>query len=192
MNISKINFNQSFGKQEVMTCKVKESQQNSSKNATLYKLNPEDVNDQKDVYYSKQTICIADDFEKAPFDSFASKKDFYILTDDKSGEVISCAETSHRYRPSELPYSGQYTLIEEAKENNKYKNGLEPLFAYITKLASNNDDRFIFTAFDEETVEGLKNSKFSQIKTGEYYISQENFNPLIDNAEKQFKMEYFI
>ena len=103
---------------------------------------------------------------------------------------MSCAETSLRYRPFEYSHSGKYTLIEEAKQNAKYKDGAEPLFAFITKQAEKRFNASVFTAFNENTFEGLKKFKFSKVKTGEYYIPEKRFPVLIKSAEKKYKMEY--
>ncbi len=185
------NYTQSFGKQALMTCDIKELNTNDKKSATLYKLNPENPSDIKDVFYSKHTGCIARDFEKAYYASYP-QKEFYMLQNNSTGEVVSCAQTSHHYRPSALSQSGQYTLIEEAKENNKYKNAIEPLLAYITKSASDKFDESVFTAFDENTIKGLSDSSFSKADTGEYFISRKNFVPFIKNTEKACNIEYIV
>ena len=189
MKISHINTYQSFGKQALMTCKIKEKNSQEPKNSTLYKLNPMDEADRKDVFFSKQTYCIAKDFErqwKKPY----FEKEFYVLQNDKTGEVISCAETMKRCRPPRFTHHGIYTMIEEANENYKYENGAEPLFAYIAKNAKKNFDLNIFTTFNKETIPNLKSYKFSETRKGEYCIPQRRFSTLIKQAEKKYEMEY--
>ena len=191
MNISKTNYSQAFGKQALMTCTIEEKESKTEKPATLYKLNPNDKSDREDIFFSRHANCIARDFKKAQFKS-CHPKDFYIILNDKTNEVISCAQTSHRYKPSGFPNAGQYTLIEEASENKKYKNGLEPLFAFITKQSTKQCDENIFTAFDETTIPRLENSKFLKADTGEYYIPKANFNPVLQQTEEKYNIEYLV
>ena len=191
MNISYNLNSQSFGKEALMKCDIEETNKNIKQSATLYKLNPENTADRNDVFFSKQTGCIARDFERAIYKSFPNK-DFYILQNDITGEIISCAQTSHHYRPFDVSLPGQYTLIEEAKGNKKYKDAAEPLFAYITGIASKKFDEAVFTAFDENTISELKKNNFSKAKTGEYFVSQENFSKFINRAEKKYNIEYIV
>lgn len=189
MNIFKSNFSQAFGKQALMTCEIK---QNSDKklNATLYKMNPNKESDMRDVFLSKQTNCISRDFQKASFDSYP-KKEFLMLSNDKTGEVIACSETSRHFRPFE-PNSGEYTLIEEAKENKKYKNAVEPLLAFITKQAQKNGDSSIYTAFDEETLPSLKSGNFTKAQTGEYFVPNSEFQSIVKPAEQKYNIQYIV
>lgn len=191
MNIPALNYNQTFGKQALLTCNVKENSSNTQKSATLYKLDPENISDQKDVLFSKQTGCIKRDFEKARYDSFPNKE-FYMLQNNSTGEVISCAQTSHHFRPFESAESGQYTLIEDAHGNIKYSNAVEPLFAYITKSASQKSDSSVFTAFDEMTMPEANKSSFSIAETGEYFIPDKNFASFQSNSEKKYNIKYLV
>ena len=191
MNITKINNNISFGKEALMTCQIKDKKNQERHNAVLYKLDPENLSDVQDVYFSKQTNCIYNDFMLAGTTKYQDKE-FFIIQNDKTKEVISCAETSHRFSPFDNDKLNQYTLIEEAKGNKKYIGGIEAMFAYITQQALDRYDNSVVTAFDEETVPELETSKFSKTKTGEYYIPLQEFGTVIDQAEKQYHIEYLI
>ena len=46
---------------------------------------------------------------------------FFLLQNDKSKEVIACAETARHFRPDNAEYSGNTVFIEEIAENPKYK-----------------------------------------------------------------------
>ena len=189
MNISKTDYSQSFGKQALMTCTVRENAGNKPKNATLYKLDPDNKSDRMDVNYSKYAYNIARDFNNAHKELYP-KKEFFMLQNDETGEVISCAETSHRYRPVEFSHPGQYTLIEEAQENKKYNNGIEPLFAYVTKKASDKCDENIFTAFNEDSLPGIEKSEFLKTEQGAYFVPEERFHPVLMQDEKKYNIEY--
>lgn len=191
MNELKINFRPNFGKQALMECNIKEKTNQNKHEAVLYKLNPEDSEDRKDVFYSRQTGCIAEDFNRE-LSNFYPQKEFYIIQNNDNGEVVSFVEISHHYRPNNLSHTGQYTLIEAAKENEKYVNGIEPLFAFIAKHAATRYDEAIFTAFDEETLPSLKSNKFSKTQTGDFYIPEKKFVPLIEQAEKRYQIEYLV
>ena len=139
MRIAQSTFNPAFGKQAVMTCVVKDKATGTPHNATLYKLDPKNEQDQRDVYFSKQAFCMSKDFEDGKTNPI-SCREFYMLQNDKTKEVISCAQTLHRCRRPKFTHPGLYTMIEEANSNYKYKNGEEPLYAYIAKRAGERYD----------------------------------------------------
>lgn len=200
MNISKLNNCYSFGKKALLTCEIKQGPTKNKVQATLYKMDPHNLSDIDDVRYSKQTMCIQSDFSKA-IEQRIPNKDFYILRNDKTKEVISCAQTSHHYRTDQISRGfntitfenpGLSTLIEEMNVNPNYVNGAEPLLAYIVKAAGERFDSTVYTAFDQDVVPSLKRAKFSQTKLGEFFIPEKRYSILMDQAEKHSQIEYLV
>lgn len=152
-------------------------------------MDPNNEEDRKDIFRSKNTINIKKDFHKA-YTENNNSRDFYILQNDKTGEVISCAETTHRYRTEPGANYGLYTLIEEMDENSKYINAAEPTLAYIVKRAQDRFDLSVYTAFGEDKIPSLKREKFTENNLGEFYIPHKRFNSMIDKAEEHSQIEY--
>lgn len=174
----------SFGKTAVMTCTIKNAETKKRQEATLYKMNPHNREDQRDISYSKQTRCIAKNFE-ADTARIQPHYDYYLLTNDKTKEVISCAQTSRHYRANNTSYSGVSTLIDEMKENEKYVRGGEPLLAYLAHKSFSQYDKCIASAVDLEEAPSLKGCKFTQLKNGDWVIPEKRYHMLIDQAEKR-------
>ncbi len=191
MNIQKINSFQSFGKTAMLKCSIKNSETENKQSATMYKMDPLNYEDAKDVLYSRHTTPIKKDFLIAQT-TREPHNEFFLLKDNETGEVISCAQTSHHYRTDPAKHPGLSTLIEEFSENPKYINAAEPLLAGITKRAQNRFDETVYTAFNLETLPSLKQAKFSKTKLGEFYIPQRRFDTLINQAEKRSQIEYLI
>ena len=143
-----------FGKTAVMECRVKESANKLGENATLYKLNTDSTGDFYDVVRSKNTTCILNDYVKA-YKYGNSLSEYYILQDDYTGEVISCAQVSRRYRNSNKENPGNCTFISAMSENKKYLNGAEPILAYMTKVAAERYDKSLYAAYN------IKNSDYN-------------------------------
>lgn len=189
MKISAINNRVNFGKIQVMKCSVNQKGSNSKKSATLYEMEPDNPKDVQEVRYSKNARCIYYDFMID-----AGKKDrgrrYYMLKDDKTQEVIACAQTSRHIRPENSTYSGQNTLIEEMSENPKYVDGAKPLIAYIAHRADSEFDNFVSTAFDTDIIPYLKDFNFIQIPTGDWIIPKGQYGILEkhvkNNAEASF------
>lgn len=181
MNIQSI----SFGKTPVMTCTVKGKGSRVKQNATLYKMDTKNDSDCKEILYSKNAKCMLAGLEK-DMSSQYPVYNYYLLKNDKTQEVISCAQTSRHYRTGNAKYQGLSTQIEEMAENNKYANGAEPLFAYLAKNSGEFSDECILTAFDQDEItSSLKRSKFSQLKTGEWVLPKKRYQALIEQAEKR-------
>lgn len=200
MNISRLNNCYSFGKKALLTCEIKQEPNKNKVQATLYKMDPHNLSDIEDVRYSKQTRCIHFDFQRAS-EQRIPNKDFYILRNDKTKEVISCAQTSHHYRPDQISRGlntitfenpGLSTLIEEMNVNPNYVNGAEPLLAYIVKAAGERFDSTVYAAFNQDKIPSLKRAKFTQTKLGEFFIPEKRYSTLIEQAEKRSNIEYFI
>lgn len=181
MNIQSV----SFGKTPVMTCNVKSKNSNEKQPATLYKMDASNKNDLKEIMYSKNTRCLVDGFLNDMV-AYYPTYDYYLLQNDKTNEVISCAQTSRHFRTGKSMYQGCSTLINEMSENKKYINGAEPLFAYLVKNADERYDGCVSTAFDQEEIQtSLKNLKFNQLKTGDWVIPQKRYQTLIEQAKKR-------
>ena len=191
MKIAKINSNQNFGKTALLSCQIKQEENKEKVNATLYKMDPHNPKDINDVKYSKQTRCIYRDFVAA-LEQRQQNREFYLLQNDKTGEVISCAQTSHHYRPANAQNEGFSTLIEEMNENKKYINASEPLLAYIAKHAAERYDSTVYTAFTTDEIPSLKRAKFTQTKLGEFFIPEKRYYVLIDQAEKHSQIEFLV
>lgn len=198
MNISKLNNCNSFGKKALLTCEIKQELNKNKVQATLYKMDPHNLSDIDDVMYSKQTRCILPDFITS-IEKLYPNKDFYLLQNDKTKEVISCAQTSHHYRPIQISNGfesttfenpGSNTLIEEMNVNQNYVNAAEPLLAYIVKSAGERFDSTVYTSFNQDFVPALKRAKFSQTKLGEFYIPEKRYATLINQAEEHSQIEY--
>ena len=200
MNISKLNNCNSFGKKALLTCEIKQELNKNKVQAKLYKMDPHNLSDIDDVMYSKQTRCILPDFITS-IEKLYPNKDFYLLQNDKTKEVISCAQTSHHYRPIQssngfesitFENPGSNTLIEEMNVNQNYVNAAEPLLAYIVKSAGERFDSTVYTSFNQDFVPALKRAKFSQTKLGEFYIPGKRYATLINQAEEHSNIEYLV
>lgn len=179
----------SFGKTPVMTCTVKGANKKDIVNATLYQMDPHNNNDQRDVRFSKNTHCIKQSFER-DCGHFQPIYEYYLLTNDKTQEVIACAQTSRHYRTGNARYNGCSTLIDEMSQNRNYINGAEPVLAYIVHNAEERYDKTVTTAFDKDEIPCLKNSKFTQLKTGDWCIPEKRYQLLIDQAEKRENINF--
>ena len=97
----------SFGKSAVMTCTVKSADKKTKVDATLYQMNPLEREDYKDVMYSKHTLCIKPDFQRDTGHR-QGMYDYYLLQNNKTKEVIACAQTSRHYRTGKSSLSARY------------------------------------------------------------------------------------
>ncbi len=190
MQINKIYGTQTFGKTPVLTCRIKDWETKQPHNATLYKMDPNNFQDLNEILYSKNTNSIKRNFMKAHAKNI-NYKDFYVMQNDRTMEVISCAQTEHRYGNFNKKNSGLYTLIEEMEENPNYINGMEPLTAGIIKNASARFDESIYTSFRAEEAPYLKRAKFSKTKEGAYYVPQKRFNAILMQAENRSQIDYY-
>lgn len=188
MKISKINTMCSFGKTPLMTCSIKQKSDNQRVQATLYKIDSTQATDIDDVRYSKLARCMYSDLLNA-FKKCRSDKDFLLLQNDKTKEVISCAQTSHRYRPfGDKPE--RYTLVETLNGNDKYINGIEPLMAYIASAADSRFDDSVRTAFHSDDISvNMQRIKFSQEKNGEWVLPKKRYYTLIDKAQEHSQLQ---
>ena len=197
MKILSINSSPAFGKTPVMECCIKDTITKKTNNATLYKLNPDSINDVYDVRQSKNTVSIKSDFIKSHL--YGDRcNDYYILQNDKTQEVISCAQVSHRYRYDDAENIGLYTLATSLSENKKYINGLEPMLAYITKIAAERYDNGVYAAYSlSDTMQtsefpSLKHIKVSDAGKDGILIPSKRFLSFLDIAEKRSQINYEV
>ena len=123
-------------------------------------------------------------------DNDDSYMNYYFIKNDKTGEVISCAATTHRY--SSIPeQSGFYTNIEELSQNEKYENGSIPILAYITGKASISDS-FVKLAFRPLDKQVLTDSGFVRNEIGQFVLPSESFENLIDKSSTENLIEFLV
>ena len=187
MNISRTNNLQSFGKTALMQCKVRTLQDKERISATLYKMNPKDSNDVKEVKYSKTAYVLMPDMAKDAKKEYPSRE-YYLLTNDKTGEVISCSQTSNHFREGEEKVSGSYLMIEEFNANDKYINPIMPMIAFLADKAYKHFDSNIVMGTSDIDDKTLKREKFSRAKNGDWYIPQKRFIDVTDKAVKKYDM----
>ena len=189
----KVNTSPAFGKYSVMSCQVKDVKSKENNSATLYKLNTDDGNDANDVRYSKTAQAIRDDF----FDAYYhgnNYKNFYLLQNDKTGEVISCAQTSWHYRNGDIQNPGFSTVIEQLSENDKYVNSGEPMLAYIINDASIKGFESVYSvSTPSNQSQAVARAKFSKTENeGITFMPQKSFLNFLDGAEKRSKIDYIL
>ncbi|MBQ8887522.1 MAG: hypothetical protein IJY61_07480 [Candidatus Gastranaerophilales bacterium] len=195
MKITKINTQLKFGKTAVATCNVKEKSTQKVLPATIYKMNPLEESDVREIRYSKNTHClrygIDIERENAPYNK---GREFYLLKVDKTGEVVSCAQTLHRFRTDNIPHPGLSTMLEEASENAKFENGAQPLVAYIAQRASDRYDKSVISVTGtEEPATIQKKLKFKETETeGVYALSKRRFINFINRAKQENQLEVMI
>ncbi len=191
MKILCVNYSYSFGRTPLMTCTVKQKEKNEKVSATLYKMDPKNPKDIDDVRYSKKGRYMYGDMLQESKQK-QSAREFFMLQNDKTQEVISCAQISHRYRPSQKN-QGFYSLIEEMNISNNYINGAEPIIAYLAYNAQNRLESSLYSAFHPEEIPiDMKRIKFSEGNKGEWYLPQRRFNTLIDRAQAHSQIEFML
>ncbi len=186
MEINKIS--PSFGKKSVMKCVVKDKRTEKNNSATLYKLDSNDSSDVRDVFFSKNTAAIGKDILRDN-KSGKSNSDYFVLCNDDNGEVISCAQTQHRYRITPQ-HEGQYTLIKSLGENRNYSNPVVPLIGYIVKTASDRYDKNVFAAYTLDERPVLEKINFTEDKHGETFIPSEKFDSVLNGTKEHFSINF--
>ncbi len=201
MSIGKISL--SFGKTPILQCRVKDMAERKRHNATLYKLNPKNTSDFKDVMYSGNTTCIQKDFKKAYLTDGRDYNDYYILQEDSSNEIISCAQVSHRYSARDQINPGYYTLISAMSENKKYINGAEPIMSFVTRIAAERDDKKVCAAYNikdsslwsewrADEMHTIKNKDITDAGADGVYIQNKMFTPYLDRTERRNQIYYLV
>ena len=201
MSIGKISL--SFGKTPILQCRVTDIEKRKRHNATLYKLNPRNTLDFKDVIRSKNTTCIQRDFKEAYINGNKSFHDFYILQDEGTDEVISCAQVAHRYSPKDQINPGYYTLISAMSENKKYINGAEPIMSFVTRMAAERSDKCVKAAYNikdsslwsewrADDMHTIKNRHIADIGADGVCIPEFRYTPYIDMTERRNQIYYLV
>ena len=191
MKISNINSNINFGKTAVATCVVQEKTTKKEVPATIYKMDPLNESDVREIRYSKNTQCIRYGIDTERNNAPYGQREFYLVKANKNGEVIACAQTQHRYRVGNVPHQGLSTMLEEASENQKFNNGALPLVAYLAQRAADRYDNSIIsiTGTDEPT-SLQKKLKFKETDTdGVFVLSKRRFTNYINKAKENAKLE---
>lgn len=188
MLINKIQTSPAFGKTKVMQCNIKNSKTNLKNSATLYKLDCLNKDDLKDLMYSKNSSEILTSF-LLDRKSGKSTSDYYILCNDKTGEIVSCAQTEHRFKTTPENF-GTYTLIRALGENKNYINPVEPLIAYIVKTACDRFDNSVYSVYGFDEMPVLKRIKFSESKLGEPFLPSKRFNSVINKAQEHSSINF--
>lgn len=192
MKISSINSNINFGKTAVATCSVKEKSTKKAIPATIYKMDPLSESDVREIKYSKNTRCIQYEIDMERANAPYNKgREFYLLKADKTGEVIACAQTLHRYRNNDVQHPGLSTMLEETSENTKFQNGSLPLVGYIAQRAADRyDNSIISVTGTDEPATIQKKLRFKETKTdGVYALSKRRFENFINKAKQQTQLE---
>ena len=191
MTINSINTSVSFGKLPVMKCTIKDAQTKKIMPATLYQLEVGKASDVYDVEHSKNTMDIYNSFIK---DSrFGSNyRQYYMLQNDKTQEVIGCAQTSSHFSMKKDISGGHQLLVEELSENKKYLNGKEPILTYLLNVARKSMKDSVVTAFDTNVVPNMKQVRPKQISTGEFVIPASRFDNALIHGEKRYNISYDV
>lgn len=191
MTINSFNNSVSFGKFPVMTCTIKDAQTKKIHPATLYQLEVGKQSDIFDVEQSKNTRDICNDFVR---DSRLGSKyrQYYILQNDKTQEVIGCAETSSHYSLKEDISGGNQLLVDELSDNKKYLNAKEPILTYLLNVARNSLKDCVVTPFDTNVVPNMKQVKPVQMNTGEFVIPASRFDNALLHGEKRYNIDYEV
>ena len=180
MRVQTFNNNLNFGKIPILKCKV-ENNNGALESATLYKMEPNNPEDVKEIKFSKNARCIYYDFMRDA-GKHISDRSYYLLKNDKSKEVIACAQTAKHFRPSNAEYSGNTIFIEEMAENPKYVKGGEPLLAHIALCSLDEQNTTISTSNYASAIDSLSESEFIQTKTGDWVLPQESYRTFVKQA----------
>lgn len=188
MRVQTFNNNLNFGKIPVLKCKV-EDNNGRKESATLYKMEPNKPEDTKEIKFSKNARCIYYDFMRDA-GKHISDRNYYLLKNDKSKEVIACAQTAKHFRPSNAEYSGNTIFIEEMAENPKYVKGGQPLLAHIALSSLDAQATTVSTSNYTSAIDSLSESEFIQTKTGDWVLPQESFRTFVKQAMFDTNIQY--
>ena len=115
MQINNVNSNISFGKTPVMICEVKKKKETDRRTATLYKMDIKKHEDLNEIKYSKTARTLYPDAEKDRH-YMSPGREYYLLKDDSTNEVISCASITTHIRQGEGKTSGFSFVIDGFSE----------------------------------------------------------------------------
>lgn len=189
MKINNINSEITFGKTAVMKCCIKQKNTKEKAQSTMYQLDTKNNTDLTEVFYSKNARCMYFSMIKDRY-RFYPSSEYYFIKDDKTGEIISCVQTSRHYRRENEKQPNLTTLIEELNTNPKYINTTEPIIAYLAQKAFTRMDDSITIGCYFDYPKDLKRIKFSQVKNGDWVLPEKRFNDFIDTAQKRSNIEF--
>lgn len=193
MKINSINSQLNFGKTAVATCNVTKKDSKEIVPATIYKMDPNNEYDKKEIKYSKYTGCLEHAFNsEIENDRYGRSREFYLIKADENDEVIACAQTLHRYRTGNVEHQGLSTMVEEISENKKFKNGALPLFAYLAERADRRYDKSIISIVGtDEQPKIQKKLKLTETKiNGVFALNKIHFEKLINKAKRKNQLEF--
>ncbi len=163
---------------------------NKKNNATLYKINKDKLAEFDETANYNNTRKILDAYKNTIFKGI-TPKEVYVLVDDKTGEIVSSATTTHHYRSIDEKNPGLCTLIEDFCTNDDYSNAGEAMLAFIVRRAQERNDNSVYsihTSFD--IPETIKRAFIGTKKEGISYMPSKKFFSFIDKAEKRSKINY--
>lgn len=187
MEIRKSYQSITFGKTPVMTCEVKRKSDQQRIKATLYKMDLKNHNDLDEIKYSKTTKSLYYDAEKDSR-NFSPYRDYYLLKADDTKEVISGLSVTSHFRRGEERTCGLSFVVDAMEGNNKYVSSTDPILAYLANEAINNYRENIIIGNGDIDEKNLRREKFTKSKIGEWFLPQQRFTQLIDQAEKRYNM----
>ena len=189
MRINNNKLNLSFGRQALMTCFVKDKETNEKCPATLYKMDALNADDFNDVMASKNTIDIKRAME-ADFFKRRTYGDFFILQNDKTKEVMGCAEKETHYKNVNDVDNGFVTVINTLSGNNKYLNPQEPIFIYLVNESKDCFRNAITMGTGDDIQYNLRGVKFTKNKTNDLVLRQRAFDSYLQQSEPRYNIEY--
>ena len=179
------------GGRAMMQCCIKDEKSKQKNNATLYKIDQDNLAEFEEITNYNNTRKIIDAYKNTIFKGI-TPKEVYVLVDDKTGEIISTATTTHHYRSLDEKNPGLCTLIENFCSNDEYSNAGEAMLAFIVRRAQERNDNSVYsinTPFD--IPESIKRAKFIEAAIeGMSYMPSKSFFSFIDKAEKRSKINY--
>ncbi len=180
-------MNISFGKTPIFRCTMERQQDGKKSEATLYKMDPYNMQDLAEIQKSPTAGVMAYDFERSPFLMSKSGADFYILQDNESREVISAAETTHHYKRGQ----GTYTFVNEMAENRDYAGAIEPMTAHIVSQAFGRfDDGVIISPDTDVSSSAAENIGFSENGYDGSILPCRKFASIPLEIGKKYNIEY--
>ncbi len=168
MKIYAVKNNLSFGKTKMTNCWIHDKSDDDIVKASIYKMNPSDKIDLRDVYYSSCAFPLYNDMikqAKMP----VKYRDFYIIKNDSNDEILSCAQVVHKFDDSK-PQKLTYSCVEELNHNPKYIDALYPLLRYIEFQAKHRKENQVVVAVNlNDETNDIKKLDYKQKTNGDWY-----------------------
>ena len=187
MKISSLN-SINFGKRPLLNCSIK-TKSNEKFDGTLYLYDNKDGDDRMEVRESDFLEGFRLDFLRCSGD--VSGFNFYVLKNDETNEIISCAKTSRRIKRYPLIEDGTYTKIEDIKENSDYIDPFYPVLGQIIKDGIEHYDRMIELPVCECVRKDMKKYKFSKKEDDAYWrLPERRFQEALTKVELRNQIDY--